>query len=361
MSSPASVSNTQRVLALTEIGKPLILSTLPIPLPAPHQIQIRITAAGLNPVDQLTRDTGLFLPSAWGALPTVLGDDVVGTVTATGSAVSASRFQIGERVFGQAATTPGGTQNGLQEYCVLDEACCARVPDEVSDDEAATLPTALIAAVVGLCDRESGLGFPSPWVSMEGDEAEFDYGGQTLLVVGGGSSCGKFAVQVASLMGLGRIVVVAGKGNDKELRGYGATDMVDRHDGDVLARVKECVGDELVYAFDAVNGPEGQSLALDALSHRRKGKLARLVGGEIDVKRFEGKTAGFGVMDVFGSSHAKADLCMPFWERVPEYLEAGKIKPMAFQVVDGLDADKVNEVLDRYKYGLPVQKVNVHP
>jgi NADPH:quinone reductase len=149
MSSPASVSNTQRVLALAEIGKPLILSTLPIPLPAPHQIQIRITAAGLNPVDQLTRDTGLFLPSAWGALPTVLGDDVVGTVTAIGSAVSASRFQIGERVFGQAATTPGGTQNGLQEYCVLDEACCARVPDEVSDDEAATLPTALIAAVVG--------------------------------------------------------------------------------------------------------------------------------------------------------------------------------------------------------------------
>jgi hypothetical protein len=34
---------------------------------------------------------------------------------------------------------------------------------------------------------------------------------------------------------------------------------------------------------------------------------------------------------------------------------------MAFQVVDRLDADKVNEVLDRYKCGLPVQKVNVHP
>jgi NADPH:quinone reductase len=134
-------------------------------------------------------------------------------------------------------------------------------------------------------------------------------------------------------MGLGRIVVVAGKGNDKELRGYGATDMIDRHDGDVLARVKECVGDELVYAFDAVNGQEGQSLALDALSPRRKGKLARLVGGEIDVKRLEGKKAGFEVMDVFGSSHAKAELCTPFWERVPEYLEAGKIKPMAFQVV----------------------------
>lgn len=280
MSYPASVSSTQRVLALTEIGKPLILSRLPIPFPAQHQIQIRITAAGLNPVDQLTRDTGLFLPSALGSLPTVLGDDVIGIITAIGSAVSASRFRIGERVFGQAATTPGGTQNGLQEYCVLDEACCARVPDGVGDDEAATLPTALIAAVVGLCDRESGLGFPLPWASMEGDEAGFDYGSQALLVVGGGSSCGRFAVQVAKLMGLGRIIVVAGKGNDKALRGYGATDMIDRHDGDVLARVKECAGDELAYAFDAVNGSEGQSLALDALSHRRKGKLARFVGGD---------------------------------------------------------------------------------
>jgi NADPH:quinone reductase len=115
-------------------------------------------------------------------------------------------------------------------------------------------------------------------------------------------------------MGLGRIIVVAGKGNDEELRGYGATDVIDRHDGDVLARVKECAGDELAYAFDAVNGSEGQSLALDALSHGRKGKLTRLVGGEIDVKMFEGKKAGFEVMDVFGSSHAKADLCTPFWE-----------------------------------------------
>jgi NADPH:quinone reductase len=230
----------------------------------------------------------------------------------------------------------------------------------VSDDEAATLPTALIAAVVGLCDRESGLGLPSPRVSMEGDEVGFDYGSQTLLVIGGGSSCGKFAVQVAGLMGLGRVVVVAGKGNDKELRGYDATDVIDRHGG-CAGRVKEYLGNELVYAFDAVNGPEGQSLALDVLSHRRKGKLARLVSGEIDVKRFEGKKAGFEVMNVFGSSHAKADLCTPFWERVPEYLEAGKIKPMAFQVVDRLDADRVNEVLDRYKRGLPVQKVNVHP
>jgi NADPH2:quinone reductase len=361
MSDPATVSNRQNALILAEIGKPLILSTLPIPLPSQHQIQVRITAAGLNPVDQLTRDTGLFLPSACGSLPTVLGDDVVGTVTAIGSGVSASRFRIGERVFGQAATTLGGTQNGLQEYCVLDEACCARVPDGMSDDEAATLPTALIAAVVGLCDRGCGLGFPPPWVLVEGDEAEFDYGNQMLLVVGGGSSCGKFAVQVARLMGLGRIVVVAGKGNDKELRAYGATDVVDRHDGDVLERVKECVGDELVYALDAVNGPEGQSLAMDALSHTRRGKLARLVDGEINVKRFEGRMAWLEVMDVFGSSHAKADLCTPFWKRVSEYLETGKIKPMAFQVVDGLNADKVNEVLDRYKHRLSVQKVTVHP
>jgi NADPH:quinone reductase len=63
---------------------------------------------------------------------------------------------------------------------------------------------------------------------MEGDEVGFDCRSQTLSVVGGGSSCGEFAVQVARLMGLGRIVVVAGKGNDKELRGYGATDVIDR-------------------------------------------------------------------------------------------------------------------------------------
>jgi hypothetical protein len=46
---------------------------------------------------------------------------------------------------------------------------------------------------------------------------------------------------------------------------------------------------------------------------------------------------------------------------VPRYLESGKIIPLSFQAVEGLDADKVNRELDKYRDGEAVQKIHVHP
>lgn len=50
------------------------------------------------------------------------------------------------------------------------------------------------------------------------------------------------------------------------------------------------------------------------------------------------------------------------WERLPVYLEAGSIKPTAFEVKapQGLRADVVNAVLDEYRDGKKVVKANIH-
>ncbi|KAL2862496.1 zinc-binding alcohol dehydrogenase family protein [Aspergillus lucknowensis] len=358
--------STQKALVVTEVGKPVTLITdWPIPEPGPNQVQVKVTVAGLNPHDAKARDYGLFIirdltPAIIAGsergiidLPCILANDAVGRVTKLGPGVT--ELAVGDRIVYQPSFAIGSKQNGLQEYALADLGTLTKIPDSVTDDEAATLPTNIIPPLVALFDT---LRIPAPWSAAAKD---FDYAGTTLLIVGGGSNCGQFGVQLAKLVGIGRIVVVGG--DEEKLRSFGATHVVDRHGGyeAVLSRIRDIVGDELVYAYDAVNPLEGQLLALNALSSAKRGVLARLLPiGPVDESRVLGKTAGFEVRDVFGSSHVFPELAGEFWKRVPGFLETGEIKPLGYVVKEGLVADHVNEVLDAYRDGERVVKTHIH-
>lgn len=347
--------STEKAVIVTEIGKPLqLISNHLVPQPGPNQVLLKVTVAGINPHDEKARDSGLFLA---GKLPAVLTNDVVGTVVALGPNVT--NYQIGDRVLSHAGfSDPPWAQNGLQEYAVHDVGAGFKIPDSVSDNEAATLPTNVIAPLVALFDSERGVGIPAPWTE---EGKTFNYKGTTLLVLGGGSNCGKFGVQLAGLAGIGRVVVVGGP--EEELRKYGATHVLDRHGemDEVLKRIRDVVGDDLIYAYDAINPPATQILGLNALSSTKKGKMARLLPtGTIDEAKVVGKKAGFELINVFGSSQMVPALCYPFWERVPEYLANGKLHPLEFVVKDGLTPANVNEVLDRYRDGKKVVKTHIH-
>lgn len=343
---------TQNALVVTEVGRPVSLTTIPVPQPGPSQVQIRVTVAGLNPHDQKARDTGLFIANN---LPAIVGNDVVGEVTVLGSQVS--KYAVGDHIVGHAGFSRGSAQNALQEYAVVDADFSAQIPPGFSDDDGATLPTNAIAPLVALFDP-TALNIPAPWTSAAVD---FDYAATSLLVLGGGSNCGRFGVQLAALAGIGRIVVVGG--DETELKALGATHIVDRHGSpaEVVARVRDIVGDELVYAYDAINPPATQTIGINALSSTKRGHLARLLPtGDVDASHIQPKTHGYELHNVFGSSQARAELCRPFWERVPQYLADKKIVPTGYAVVQGLDPVKVNEVLDAYRDGKRVTKPHVH-
>ncbi|KAH9909722.1 putative alcohol dehydrogenase [Xylariomycetidae sp. FL2044] len=346
------MSRTQKAVILTEVGKPVTLVTdWPVPEPGANQVQLKVSVAGLNPHDHKARDWGLFVDQL--GLPLVLAHDVVGRVTKLGEGVAG--LAVGDRIVSQPNFTKGSLQTGLQEYTIADDFALSKIPDPVTDDGAATLPTNIIAPLVALFHT---LEIPAPWSPAARD---FDYAGAALLVVGGGSSCGRFGVQLAKLAGIGTIVVVGG--DEAELKSHGATHVVDRHIGDdaILARIRDVVGDDLVYAFDAINPPDRLTLSIDALSSHKKGVLARLLpNAPADVSKVAPKKAGFEVRDLFGSTHAQRELCDPFWERLAGYLESGQIKPLGYTVKEGLTAKNVNEVLDAYRDGKRVKKTHIH-
>lgn len=205
----------------------------------------------------------------------------------------------------------------------------------------ATFPTNVSAVFVALFDV---LGLPAPW---HDDKARPD----NILIVGGGSNCGKFAVQLAKLAKIPNIFVVGG--DETLLRKLGATQVFDRHSTeiDLVEKIRKATGNNLSYALDAVNLPAGLGLALKALSDDRPGKVARLLPvGTVE------DTRGHELLDVLGLFLYRNPLCVSFWERLTDYVEAGAIVPTSYSMQEGLDADAVNAALDAYRDGKSKEK-----
>ncbi|MBD3921938.1 NAD(P)-dependent alcohol dehydrogenase [Paenibacillus sp. PR3] len=177
----------------------------PIPSPGPGEVLIRMKAASLNARD-IGVINGFYEPNR--TQPLIPVSDGVGEIAALGD--QASKFKIGERVspiFTQSWTTGEPTQANwvstlgspfdglLAEYVVLPEEGLVRVPDHLTDEEAATLPCAAVTA----------------WHAIV-EEGQVK-AGDTVVVQGtGGVSI--FALQFAKLLGAR---VIATSSSDEKL------------------------------------------------------------------------------------------------------------------------------------------------
>lgn len=135
----------------------LKLSDRPQPEPGPGEVLIAMRMASLNARDLIVPDRGY--GRATGNLPLIPVSDGVGEVVAIGDGVS--RVSVGERVtptFFQRwisgeptpdrfASALGGPLDGVMaDHVCLSEQGVVRVPDYLSDAEAATLPCAALTA-----------------------------------------------------------------------------------------------------------------------------------------------------------------------------------------------------------------------
>lgn len=240
------------------------------------------------------------------------------------------------------------TQSGLQEYALADVgSTICKVPDALSDDEAATFPLNLTTVFVAMFIM---LGIKAPW--QEAGELP-----ESLLVVGGGSNCGRFAVQLAKLAGIRTVITVGGK--EEELKELGATHVLDRHvdEANIVQRVKEITDDDLPFAIDTVNQSSGLTLGFSALSGKKAGHLARLLPRGVisdEVRK------GHEVTKIVGGGKARDPLSLFMWKQLPGWIEKGDIKPTRYSVAGDLKAEAVNEALDKYRNGRSEGQPHIH-
>lgn len=235
-------------------------------------------------------------------------------------------------------------------------AFAAKIPAALSVEEAATIPVC-VPSVVKALFHSTGLGLPL-FDNGEG----FDYRSKTILVLGGGSNCGKAAIQLARMVGFGTIVTVAGKTPAKEaaLKALGATAVVDRRSGSLASDVRAAVGDDLVYAIETVaSGDGGHTLGVSALSDHLKGTLVTITHGTVDESAAGEKKAGYEKRFTVGSSHAHPEFAAQVWSKLPAWVQSDSIKPFRFRTIKGLDTAEVNAALDEYRSGGEVVKAIV--
>lgn len=196
-----------KAVVYSEYGGPevLQLAEVPTPLPASHQILVRVHAAALNPVDwhfvrgmpfpvrMVTR--GLRKPPPRRRV----GGDFSGTIAALGSGVSG--LTVGEAVFGYG-------EGALAEYVAVPANQVTRKPDQSTFEQAAGVPLAGLTALQVLRDHAKVKS------------------GQHVLIVGAGGGIGTFAVQIARAFGA-QVTGVQSTSALELVRSIGATWVID--------------------------------------------------------------------------------------------------------------------------------------
>ncbi|MFI8185742.1 NADP-dependent oxidoreductase [Actinacidiphila glaucinigra] len=119
------------------------LVDLPTPEPGPGEFLVRIKAAGMNPFDWKVAD-GALRDAIPHAFPLVMGSDGAGVVEKTGPGVT--RFQSGDRVYGQFMRLPRGLGSYAEFTLAEQDGKVSRIPEGLSFALAAALPTASVTA-----------------------------------------------------------------------------------------------------------------------------------------------------------------------------------------------------------------------
>ncbi|KAF8173081.1 chaperonin 10-like protein, partial [Pholiota molesta] len=248
--------STQKALILTKKFGDLVIDEISVPKPGAGEVLVKIIATSLNPVDWKIRKYGIFFED----YPAILGTDVSGEVEEVGEGVI--EFKKGDRVFTQGQFV--NERASFQQYAITLATTLARIPDNTSFDEASTFPVALNVVYVGLYNEHPyGIGIAPP-ISAD---TQGIYGGTAIIILGGASSVGQNAIQLAKISGFSPIITTASLKHTDYLKALGATEVLDRNlsTPDLASEIAKITSAPIKIVFDAVSSESTQRTGIDIL------------------------------------------------------------------------------------------------
>jgi NADPH2:quinone reductase len=196
-------------------GGPEMLTPTERPMPSvqPHEVLIRVVAAGVNRPDVMQRQGRYPAPLGASDIP---GLEVAGTIEDVG--VEVRQWARGDQV---CALVSGG---GYAEYCSAPAAQCLRVPTGLDMVQAAAVPETTFTVWTNLFDRAKLAA------------------GESLLVHGGSSGIGTTAIQLARAFGA-RVFATAGTADKcAASESLGAERAINYRETDFVAAVLDATG-----------------------------------------------------------------------------------------------------------------------
>jgi NADPH:quinone reductase-like Zn-dependent oxidoreductase len=278
------------VVQITDVEKPV---------PKDNEVLIEVRAASVNPFDwHLMRGTPYIVRIMAGLLKPKdkrLGVDVAGQVEAVGRNVT--QFKPGDEVF-------GACRGAFAEYACTSESALVMKPDNVTFEQAASVPVAAFTALQGLRDK----GQIQP--------------GHKVLINGAAGGVGTFAVQIAKSFGAD-VTGVCSTRNVDMVRSLGADRVIDYTQEDFTKSGQrydlffDCVGNHSLLACRRVLNPKGIYIVVGGPGGRWLGPLARMIKTLV-LSRFVSQN-----LVMFLARSSKEDLTI-----MHELMETGKVTPV---------------------------------
>ncbi|KAI7900313.1 chaperonin 10-like protein [Cokeromyces recurvatus] len=219
---------------------------LPIPkIKSPHEVLVRIKAAGVNPVDAKVASGNIKFSTFIISVPSILGADFAGIIVEKGAAVT--EFEVGDEVFGS-LYFPSSLNGTYAQYTVVDitKASIAKKPQHLSFEQAASAGIAVLTAYQGIVKN--------------GHRVEtHPHEKRKILIAGASGGVGSYGVQLAKTIYAENTVVGICSGKNIEfVKSLGADQVIDYKDEvayksfiteekDTFDIIFDCVGGEDYY------------------------------------------------------------------------------------------------------------------
>jgi NADPH:quinone reductase-like Zn-dependent oxidoreductase len=297
----------------------------PKPQPAKDRVLVRVTAAGVTPLEYTILSGGHPRAKA----PLVLGNEGAGVIEDAGD----SGLAVGSRVM---FTGPYGVaENGAwQEWLLVRPEHLALVPDAIDDVVAASLPVAYLTAQVTL--------------TLAGFKP-----GMTVLAPGIGGSVGNATFQLARAQGAGKVISTAGSAaKAAKARALGFEDVVDLTAEGLADGVRRITGGKGV---DIVIESIGGAVTSEALSSLGLGGVLITLGYSagrkttIDVTDLIWKRARMAGFSLFAQSPAAIAAA---WRDVVPLIVGGSVKPIVERVYRFSEAgEALRHLIDDRPFG----------
>ncbi|KAL4242309.1 zinc-containing alcohol dehydrogenase family protein, partial [Abortiporus biennis] len=335
-----SLPTEQKEIFLPGKQQQLLVQATEVYKPGPGQILVRIESTALNPVDWKVQETGYLVEK----YPFFLGTDAAATVVALGEGVT--QFQVGDKVFYQGYFTKSLCT--FQQYGLVHAEIAAKIPSNISFDQAASVPLGFATAVIGLyhepADR-GGAGLVAPW--SEGGTGK--YAGKPIVIFGGSTSVSQYTIQLAKLSGFNPIITTVSPRNFDLVKSLGATHPLDRHlsPSAVPDAVKAITAEPVTIVYDAI--AEGEIQQAAQATAAPGGTIVTVFRNAIpEEKRDSSKTVIFTLGTVHAPTNRK--LGIELYSKITELFASGAIKPNRVEVVPG-GLNAIQEQLNRLKNG----------
>jgi NADPH:quinone reductase len=287
-----------RAAVVEAVGSPPAVGDVDEPALDARSALVEVEAAPLNPVE---------IRVAAGRHPRRAQPPYVPGLEGVGRVLESARIPPGRRVRFEAAALPGfGGHGTLAERAAVPEESLVELPHEVGDDQAAAMGVVGITALLAL-------------------ERAAPAGGERVLVLGATGAVGQMAVQLAKVMGAGRVV---GAGRNAErlerVRELGADEVIELGDGDLSARFEQAAGGQLDIVIDPLWGEPAMAALRAIATEGRLVNVGQSAGTDVRVP-LEIVRNRQGAIHAISSGWTGLELKASAYRRVLEQAMAGRL------------------------------------